>query len=155
MAKPTAVSTAINAAQSNSTPLLRSTAFTLETPAVMKAEDAGAVAKEEKLPLAEYPIERCAGIAARMAQGKVDRYAILEAEKLKEEPWQALHAHWQAEIKAEARRGEKKMLLAYDQGYVGALEKECGPIGAKEYARLVVAAGWLSMATNWAPWVRA
>ncbi|MDI3287317.1 DUF2169 domain-containing protein [Polyangium sp. 15x6] len=112
----------------------------LETPAVMKAEDAGAVAKEEKLPLEEYPIERCAGITARMARGKMDRYAILEAEKLKEEQWQALHAHWQAEIKAEARRGEKKMLLAYDQGYVGALEKECGAIGAKEYARLVVAA---------------
>lgn len=117
----------------------------LATPEMVQAEIAAAEEtkkpepQEEKLPIDEYPIDRCGGIAARMARGKEDRYAILKAENLKEKVWQKLHAHWQAEIKAEAGRGENALMLAYDRGYVSALERERGPITTEEFRRLVLA----------------
>lgn len=117
----------------------------LATPEMVQAEIAAAEeAKkpeppEEKLPIDEYPIDRCGGIAARMARGKEDRYAILKTENLKETVWQKLHRHWQAEIKAEACRGENALMLAYDRGYVSALERERGPITAEDFKRLVLA----------------
>jgi hypothetical protein len=94
----------------------------------------------EKLPLAEYPVERCAAIAARIACRPDDIYAALEAEELRVERWRALHAHWLTEIRAEAARGKKALLALHDAAYVAGLEEERGPISATDYAKLVIAA---------------
>ncbi|MGK3983770.1 DUF2169 domain-containing protein [Sorangium sp. So ce136] len=91
------------------------------------------------LPVGEYPLARCAAIAARLARRPESRDAILEAEALAPDTWEALHAHWLDAIRAGAARGSKALLSAYDAAYVGALEAERGPITAGEYARLVIA----------------
>jgi hypothetical protein len=87
----------------------------------------------------DYPIARCAAIAARIAQRPNEREDVLRAEKLSSEPWEKLEEHWEAEIDAELARGDKKLLDEYDATYVATLEKERGPITAAEYARLVAA----------------
>ncbi|WP_437518076.1 DUF2169 domain-containing protein [Sorangium sp. So ce1099] len=91
------------------------------------------------LPVGEYPLARCAAIAARLARTPESRGAILEAEALAPDTWEALHAHWLDAIRAGTARGSKALLSAYDAAYVGALEAERGPITAGEYARLVIA----------------
>jgi hypothetical protein len=92
------------------------------------------------LPLVEYPIDRCARIAASIARSR-DRYdAILDAQKLSAERWERLKLHWVGEIKRESERGKTALLRAYDAAYVAQLEDERGPIAVEEYARIVVAA---------------
>lgn len=91
------------------------------------------------LPLDAYPIDRCARIAASIARSR-DRVArILETHELEEEVWEALKAHWAAEIKKETERGKTALLRVYDAAYVAQLEDERGPIAIEEYARMVVA----------------
>ncbi|WP_437730045.1 DUF2169 family type VI secretion system accessory protein [Sorangium sp. So ce1335] len=97
-------------------------------------------AEEPAPPLAAYPIERCAVVAATLAQRPGDCDTLLKAEELTPKTWQWLHAHWLDEIQAELARRKKKLLSAYDAAYVAALEKERGPITAGEYAQLVIAA---------------
>lgn len=96
--------------------------------------------KAPGLPLDKYPVESCAAIAARIAQRPEDEGAILEAEKLSKETWEAVHAHWLDAIREEATRGKRKMLSAYDIAYVAALEADRGPITPTEYARILIAA---------------
>ncbi|WP_437932467.1 DUF2169 domain-containing protein [Sorangium sp. So ce291] len=117
-------------------------------PAPAEEPAAAAVAPEQlpagpsaapALPVGEYPLARCAAIAARLARRPESRDAILEAEALSPDTWEALHAHWLDAIRAGAARGSKALLSAYDAAYVGALEAERGPITASEYARLVIA----------------
>ncbi|WP_438017125.1 DUF2169 domain-containing protein [Sorangium sp. So ce315] len=97
-------------------------------------------AEEPAPPLAAYPVERCAVIAAKVAQRPADRDTILKAEELTPKTWQRLHAQWLDEIQAELARRKKKLLSTYDAAYVTALEKERGPITAGEYAQIVIAA---------------
>ncbi|WP_437760730.1 DUF2169 domain-containing protein [Sorangium sp. So ce1389] len=91
------------------------------------------------LPVGEYPIARCAAIAAQLARRPESRDETLEAEALAPDTWEALHAHWLDAIRAGTARGSKALLSAYDVAYVGALEAERGPITAGEYARLMIA----------------
>ena len=104
------------------------------------APAAGAPEVPEPLPLDEYPIERCARIAASVARTRDRQAEILEANKLDAERWEALKTHWAAEIKKETERGKTTLLRAYDASYVAQLEDERGPIAIEEYARIVVAA---------------
>ncbi|MGK3967642.1 DUF2169 domain-containing protein [Sorangium sp. So ce118] len=97
-------------------------------------------AEEPAPPLAAFPIERCAAIAARLARRPADCDAILKAEGLTPKTWQRLHVRWLDEIQDEIARRKKKLVSAYDAAYVAALEKERGPITAGEYAQLVIAA---------------
>ncbi|MGK4007952.1 DUF2169 domain-containing protein [Sorangium sp. So ce1036] len=97
-------------------------------------------AEAPRLPVSEYPLERCAAIAARLARRPESQDEILEAEALALDTWEALHAHWLDAIRAGMARGSKAQLSAYDAAFVGALEAERGPITAAEYARLVIAA---------------
>lgn len=94
---------------------------------------------EEKDWWEEYPLERCAAIAARMACHPRESRAILEREGLSVEKWHDMHEVWLEEIREESGHGEKKMLAMYDEAYVAALEAERGVIGPKEYARMVLA----------------
>jgi len=95
---------------------------------------------EQVLPLATYPIERCASIAASIARRKADKLAILERHELAPELWAELDRHWTEAIQRDAQRGKSSLLRAYDEAYVAQLEAERGPISVEEYARLTVAA---------------
>ncbi|KYF83050.1 hypothetical protein BE17_24320 [Sorangium cellulosum] len=97
-------------------------------------------AEETVPPLAAFPIERCAAIAAKLARRPADCDTILKAEELTPKTWQWLHVRRLDEIQDEIARRKKKLLSAYDAAYVAALEKERGPITAGEYAQLVIAA---------------
>ncbi|HTN89163.1 MAG TPA: DUF2169 domain-containing protein [Sorangium sp.] len=97
-------------------------------------------AEETAPPLAAFPIERCAAIAAKLARRPADRDTILKAEELTPKTWQWLHVRRLDEIQDEVARRKKKLLSAYDAAYVAALEKERGPITAGEYAQLLIAA---------------
>jgi hypothetical protein len=92
------------------------------------------------LPLAEYPLERCAAIGASIARSKEDKSRILEANKLDAAAWAALDQHWNEAVLEETRRGKAALLWAYDAAYVARLEEERGPIRLEEYARISVAA---------------
>jgi hypothetical protein len=98
-----------------------------------------AVPKPVPLPLDEFSLERCAGIAASMARRKTEAPRILEQSELDRAVWEALDKHWTDTIREETRRGKVADLKAYDAAYVGQLEKERGPIQVEEYARLVIA----------------
>jgi hypothetical protein len=106
-------------------------------PEVTAPEEAAPVGPAP-LPLSAYPLDRCAAIAASIGRRPEEAEQILEDEKLTGEVWEELHAHWLGEIEAEIDRGKKKMLAAYDTAYVGRLEKERGPITAREYAGLLL-----------------
>lgn len=95
--------------------------------------------KQGALPLDEFPLERCAAIAASMARRKPDAARILEENRLTSETWVEIDRHWNEAIRAEIRRGKVVLLEAYDTAYVGRLEAERGPLLVAEYARLVVA----------------
>jgi len=92
-----------------------------------------------KLPIEEYPLERCARIAASIARTRARLAEILEQHALDEERWDALRTHWASAIKSENERGKTALLRAYDAAYVAQLEDERGPIAVDEYAKLVVA----------------
>jgi hypothetical protein len=89
----------------------------------------------------QYPIERCARLAARIDRMPEEKAAILEKDELTTPDWDFLSAHWQTEIRREGARGKTQLLTAYDTAYVEELEAQRGPITAREYASLVVAAG--------------
>jgi hypothetical protein len=91
------------------------------------------------LPLDEYPLERCAAIAASIARRRQDKARILEENELSAELWEDLKKHWDGEIGMETRRSKTDLLRRYDATYVAELEKERGPISAQEVARLAVA----------------
>lgn len=94
---------------------------------------------EAELPLAEFPIERCAAIAASTARAPADAPQILTTHELDPAIWQALDRHWNAAVGEETARGKTRLLRSYDAAYVAQLERERGPIQVDEYARLVVA----------------
>ena len=92
------------------------------------------------LPLEEYPLERCARIAASIARSREKKDEILEGHKLDDARWEPLRTHWLAEIKRETERGKTEKLRAYDAAFVAQLEDERGPIAVEEYARIVISA---------------
>ena len=91
------------------------------------------------LPLEEYPLERCARIAARVARRKADRPDILKKEDLTSQEWDELSAHWNGVVQDATTRGKTKPLDAWDEAYVAELEVERGPITVDEYASLIIA----------------
>jgi hypothetical protein len=92
------------------------------------------------LPLTDYPIERCAGIAASLARRPDNVRDLLAAHRLDQSRWDALRHHWDNAIRNEARRGRADLRRAHDLAFVGQLEQERGPITPEQYARLTVAA---------------
>ncbi len=90
-------------------------------------------------PIEKYPLEEAAAIAARIDRRPATYAKILEDESLDLPAWEAVDEHWRGVVDADVARGRRKLLSAYDEAYVGALEVERGPITAAEYARLLVA----------------
>ncbi|WP_437594699.1 DUF2169 domain-containing protein [Sorangium sp. So ce1000] len=110
-----------------------------QRPAAVPEPRAAEEPAEPILPVDAYPLARCAAIAARLAKHPEALDAILAAEALSPETWEALHAHWLDAIRADVARGQRRLLSSYDAAYVAALEAERGPITAGEYAVLVIA----------------
>ena len=105
-------------------------------PGAEPAEDA------EPPPIAfeAYPPERCGALAARLGCSGARSDEILRAEELDAGRWERVHEHWLEEIRAQAARSRKKLLVDYDSAYVGAIEAERGPLSVADYAMLAEAA---------------
>jgi hypothetical protein len=95
---------------------------------------------EERLKLGDFPLERCAALAASVARRKSEKAAILKRNDLTPHQWTELETYWAEAIQEETKRGKTEMLSAYDQAYVAQLETERGTITVDEYAQLTVAA---------------
>jgi hypothetical protein len=94
---------------------------------------------EPALPLASYPLERCAAIAGSIARRKVDKAAILATHGLTPDQWARLDGHWREAIQQETQRGKATLLRAHDSAYVGQIEAERGAITVDQYASLTIA----------------
>ncbi|WP_437830045.1 DUF2169 domain-containing protein [Sorangium sp. So ce1153] len=126
------------------------TSMDLSTPTAVVAPQAAAVGLAEPvapapepaqaLPLAAFPIERVASIAASIARSKSEKVAILKRNDLTAARWASLERHWEEAMKRELSRGKMELLSAYDDAYVAQIEAERGIIMVEEYARLLVAA---------------
>jgi len=95
---------------------------------------------EPEVSLDEFPIERCAALAAAIDKRPNDKAKMLEENKISQGQWENLLQRWEEAIDAEIERDEVALLRAFDKAYVGQLEKERGVITAEDYARLEVAA---------------
>lgn len=111
----------------------------VETVAPLEPDPEPALPEDAGPPIEKYPLARSAAIAARIDRRPEEYTQVLEDEWLDLPTWEALDAHWRGAVDADVARGRKKMLAAYDEAYVGALEIERGPITAAEYARLLLA----------------
>lgn len=95
---------------------------------------------EPEVSLNEFPIERCAALAAAMDKRPGDKAKMLEENKISQGQWENLLLRWEEAIDAEIERDEVALLRIFDKMYVGQLEKERGVITAEDYARLEMAA---------------
>jgi hypothetical protein len=86
-----------------------------------------------------FSIERCAAIAASCARRATETAAILAANNLTEDDWDAFEHRWAQVLKQDAQQGYNERLAAYDRAYVARLEEERGPFKPEEYARLALA----------------
>lgn len=102
-------------------------------------EPPASMASPASLPLAEYPPERCASIAACVALRPTECSTILDKHQLDAATWNALERHWTTAIKTALNEGDATLLRAYDAAYVSSLEQRRGSITADEHARLVSA----------------
>jgi hypothetical protein len=93
------------------------------------------------LPIAEFPLERCAAIAASLSLRPADTMTILEMHGLNPPTWQALERRWSVAIKTALDEGDPTLLRAYDDAFVSSLENLRGPITADDHARIVAARG--------------
>ncbi len=110
-----------------------------EAPAAPAEPEAQVEAEPEPLPLNDYPLARCAAIAAAIDCAPDQRAKVLGDEGLVEERWDKLHDHHLEAIREEVKRWKRALTDAYDAAYVGGVEAARGPIGAEEYARITVA----------------
>jgi hypothetical protein len=82
-------------------------------------------------------IERCATIAAAIAEQREPRDEILAAHGLTNEAWLTVEDRWTKAIAADAKGSPPRLLGAYDAAYIAAIESFRGPVTAEEYGRLL------------------
>ncbi|WP_437593122.1 DUF2169 domain-containing protein [Sorangium sp. So ce1000] len=87
----------------------------------------------------EVSLERCAIVAAELAEKPVPRADVLGAHGLSEARWTEAERRWREAMAGEARRRERALRDRFDAAYVGAWEAVCGALHAVDYARLLVA----------------
>jgi hypothetical protein len=110
------------------------------TPPAPPSVSVGTSADRRSLPAIEpegVAIDRCATIAAEIAEKRSPRDQVLEARGLTLEAWTSIEAHWATAIAAETKRSGSKLADAYDAAYVAAIESFRGPVTAEEYGRLL------------------
>ena len=86
----------------------------------------------------DLTVQRCAEIAASLAARGADRAAVLRAHLLTEPAWAMIEQHWKKAIAREAETGGHATGDLFDDAYVGMHERQRGPIGVAEYARILV-----------------
>ncbi|MDI1445992.1 DUF2169 domain-containing protein [Polyangium sp. 6x1] len=84
-------------------------------------------------------LERCAAIAAELAERAASRAEILAGHRLTEETWRAEEQRWNEAVDQEVKRGVKALRDRFDAAYIAAWEAIRGPLDVKTYATLVVA----------------
>ncbi|HVK69239.1 MAG TPA: DUF2169 domain-containing protein [Polyangium sp.] len=84
-------------------------------------------------------LERCAAIAAELAERAASRTEILAGHGLTEEIWRAAEQRWNDAVDQEVKRGAKALRDRFDAAYVAAWEALRGPLDVTTYATLVVA----------------
>lgn len=82
-------------------------------------------------------IERCAAIAAAIAEQRAPRDEVLAANGLTGEEWKAVEERWAKAIAADVKGSPARLLGAYDSAYIAAIESFRGPVTAEEYGRLL------------------
>ncbi|MDC0678289.1 DUF2169 family type VI secretion system accessory protein [Sorangium atrum] len=87
----------------------------------------------------EVSLERCAIVAAELAERPVPRADVLRAHGLSDERWGQAETRWQEAIAEEARRRERPLRDRFDAAYLAAWEAIRGVLHPTDYARLVVA----------------
>ncbi|WP_437759545.1 DUF2169 domain-containing protein [Sorangium sp. So ce1389] len=87
----------------------------------------------------EVSVERCAIIAAELAERPVPRADVLRAHGLSDERWEQAETRWQEAMAEEARRRERPLRDRFDAAYIAAWEAIRGVLHPTDYARLVVA----------------
>ncbi|WP_437310860.1 DUF2169 domain-containing protein [Sorangium sp. So ce388] len=87
----------------------------------------------------EVSIERCAIVAAELAERPVPRADVLRAHGLSDERWEQAETRWQETMAEEARRRERSLRDRFDAAYLAAWEAIRGVLHPTDYARLVVA----------------
>ncbi|WP_437324092.1 DUF2169 domain-containing protein [Sorangium sp. So ce381] len=88
---------------------------------------------------AEVSLERCAIVAAELAERPVPRADVLRAHGLSDERWEQAEMRWQEAMAEEARRRERPLRDRFDAAYLAAWESIRGVLHPTDYARLVVA----------------
>ncbi len=84
-------------------------------------------------------LERCAALAAELAERAASRTEILARHALTEEIWRAVEQRWNDAVDQEVKRGVMALRDRFDAAYVAAWEAIRGPLDVKTYAKLVVA----------------
>ncbi|WP_437894241.1 DUF2169 domain-containing protein [Sorangium sp. So ce124] len=87
----------------------------------------------------EVSLERCAIVAAELAERPVPRADVLYAHGLSDERWEQAETRWQEAMAEEARRRERPLRDRFDAAYLTAWEAIRGVLHPTDYARLVVA----------------
>lgn len=93
-------------------------------------------------------LERCAAIAAELAERAASRTEVLAGHGLTEESWRAAEQRWNDAVDQEVKRGVKALRDRFDAAYVAAWEAIRGPLDVKTYATLVVADERGSLSTS-------
>ena len=138
----TAAPIAPAAAPAEPPPMLGAPLFELATAAPAGGDEAKAKAKSiesDPVTLETDPvsIERCAAIAAEIAEQREPRDDVLAANGLTSDAWRLIEEHWTKAIAADAKSSPARLLGAYDAAYVAAIEAFRGPVTAEEYGRLL------------------
>lgn len=84
-------------------------------------------------------LERCAAIAAELAERRAPRPEVLKAHGLTEARWAEADRRWRDAIDEEEKRGGHALRDAYDAAHIGAWESLRGSLQPADYARLVFA----------------
>lgn len=149
MLPPPMVNVALVAAPSIKPPPMIGPIQIVEVVATSPESDASTATENTPAPgratitpsIADFPLERCASIAASLSLRPTDAPTILETQNLDGPTWAALECHWCGAIKTALGEGDATLLRAYDAAFVSSLEQLRGPITVDDHARIVAARG--------------
>ncbi|MGK4001626.1 DUF2169 domain-containing protein [Sorangium sp. So ce1036] len=87
----------------------------------------------------EISLERCAAIAAELAERRAPRSEVLAAHGLSAARWREVEQRWEDAMDREQRRGDRSLRDRFDAAYIAAWESLRGPLEVAGYARLMLA----------------
>jgi hypothetical protein len=141
-AGPALLGEGVPAAEPTPTPAAEPAPLSEGAPAAEPTPHSEGTPAAELAPLsegAEVSLERCARIAAELAERPVSRATVLRAHGLSEARWADAERRWKEAMADEARRRERALRDVFDAAYVAAWEAIRGALQPADYARLIVA----------------